>query len=262
MRFSSALEGNLEEFMKAELTAHRKGTTATMKEASEAIKQGWRAQIRRAGLSDRLANTVRSEVYPRRPSRGAAGWVFVRANKKGQPAGSAVAALTNMSQGAEIHPTGGGRYLAIPTGYNLKGGRRPKETEEGSGRLIITPAMMVKAGGTTARRKEGGTGMAGMTFMIPLGNGAKLWCIRVTTAQVKRKRSIATLAFRGDYDGGAPLLGSGRRARVEKMVKQGWLPMFVLLPKATIAKRLDFDSVVAPWETRLVEKLAQNIERA
>lgn len=261
MRFSSALEGNLEKYMAEELAAHRKGTTATMKEASEAIKQGWRAQIRRAGLSDRLANTVRSEVYPRRPSRGAAGWVFVRANKKDAPMGSAVAALTNMSQGAEIHPTGGGRYLAIPTGYNLRNGRRPKEGEAGSGRLIVTPEMMVKAGGTTGGRKEGGTGAAGMTFMIPLSNGAKLWCIRVTSAQAMVKGRVVTRAFRGDY-GNAPLLGSGRRKRVAEMVKQGWLPMFVLLPKATIAKRLDFDSVVAPWEARLVEKLAQNIERA
>lgn len=225
MRFRAALEGSLEKLMAAELTAQRRAITRAVKETSAEIKEGWRAQIRRAGLSPRLANTVRAETYPRgRQSRGAAGLVFVRAGKDGQ-IGSAVAALANLSQGAVINPGGGGRYLAIPTGYNLRQGQRQGGRQ---GRIIVTPEMMV------ADRK--------MTFTIRVA-GALLWCIRLTTAQAKgRNGRVQTRVFRGNNHD-RQLLGGGRRKRVSDMQKQGWLPMFVLVPQVRIARRLDLDSV-------------------
>jgi hypothetical protein len=243
MRFGSALEGNLEEFMGAELAAQRRAITRAVKEASEEIKTGWRAQIRRAGLSTRLANAVRAETYPRgRLSRGAAGLVFVRAGKQGQ-IGSAVAALQNLSQGAVITPGGGGRYLAIPTGYNLRQGQRQAGRQ---GRVIVTPEKML------ADKK--------MTFTIRVANGALMWCIRLTTAYAKsRNGRVQTRVFRGNNHD-RQLLGSGRRKRVAQMQKQGWLPMFLLVPKVQIARRLDLDAVTQRAFASLPAKLLQHLE--
>lgn len=249
MRFRAAIEGNLEEFMAAELTVQRRAITRTMKQASEQVKEGWRAQIRRAGLSPKLANTVRTELYPRgRQSRGAAGLVFVRAGKNGAM-GSAVAALKNLSEGALITPKGGKPYLAIPTGYNLRSGQRQAGR---TGRVIVTPEMMVRD--------------RGMTFTIPVANGAKLWCIRLTKGEYRTAQGKAkTRYFRGNFHD-SQLLGSGRRQRLESgrsrtsIAKQGWAPMFVLIPRAIIPQRLDLDGVVTRMGADLPRLLLQNLE--
>ena len=191
----------------------------------------------------RLANTVRAETYPRgRQSRGAAGLVFVRTGRDGQ-IGSAVAALQNLSQGAVIHPAGGGRYLAIPTGYNLRQGQRQAGRQ---GRIIVTPEKML------ADRK--------MTFTIKVAGGALMWCIRLTTAQSKgRNGRVQTRVFRGNNHD-QQLLGSGRRKRVAQMQQQGWLPMFLLVPQIRISRRLDLDGVADRAFASLPTRLLRHLE--
>jgi hypothetical protein len=51
--------------MSAEVLAGEKAVTAAMREAGTELKTAWRAQITGAGLGRRLANSIRSQTYPR-----------------------------------------------------------------------------------------------------------------------------------------------------------------------------------------------------
>lgn len=82
--------------------------TGAMRQAALLLKNNWRAQIAGAGLSSRLANTVRSDVYPKfEVSMGPAALVRVA---RGTPE----KVLAELESGAVIN-TARGRFLAIPT---------------------------------------------------------------------------------------------------------------------------------------------------
>jgi hypothetical protein len=53
--------------------------TAAVREAGIGLKTAWRSQITGAGLGQRLANTIRSELYPKgKPSLNTAALVWSR----------------------------------------------------------------------------------------------------------------------------------------------------------------------------------------
>src|SRR5690606_37815398 len=51
--------------MKAEIAAGERAVSAAMREAGSGLKLAWRGQITGAGLGPRLANSLRSEVFPK-----------------------------------------------------------------------------------------------------------------------------------------------------------------------------------------------------
>ncbi|MEC3862347.1 DUF6441 family protein [Mesobacterium sp. TK19101] len=51
--------------MAAEVKAGEKAVTAAMREAGTGLKTAWRGQITGAGLGRRLANSIRSQTYPK-----------------------------------------------------------------------------------------------------------------------------------------------------------------------------------------------------
>nr|WP_256427759.1 MULTISPECIES: DUF6441 family protein [unclassified Aliiroseovarius] len=51
--------------MAAEVKAGEKAVSAAMREAGTGLKTAWRGQITQAGLGRRLANSIRSQTYPR-----------------------------------------------------------------------------------------------------------------------------------------------------------------------------------------------------
>jgi len=51
--------------MAAEVKAGEKAVTAAMREAGIGLKSAWRGQITSAGLGRRLANSIRSQTYPK-----------------------------------------------------------------------------------------------------------------------------------------------------------------------------------------------------
>ena len=51
--------------MAAEVKAGEKAVTAAMREAGTGLKTAWRTQITSAGLGRRLANSIRSQTYPK-----------------------------------------------------------------------------------------------------------------------------------------------------------------------------------------------------
>jgi len=131
--------------------------------ATEAIKKGWRGQVRAAGLGAKLPNTIRSRVYPAgQPSMDAAGLVYARSRGPAKIIGSFERGVTIRSRD--------GFWLAIPTPEAGRGrfGRKftPLTWERhtglrlrfvyrpGQSSLLVTDGARVNARGQ-ARRKGG-----------------------------------------------------------------------------------------------------------
>lgn len=80
--------------------------TEAMREVTPVAKQWLREQVTAAGLGSRLANTWRSDVYPRsRRSVNPSGYIWSNAPD----------IIDSFSRGATIVPLAGRRFLAIPT---------------------------------------------------------------------------------------------------------------------------------------------------
>ncbi len=65
MRLRLNITPDLVAAMTAEITAGEKAVSAAMKEAGTDLKTAWRGQITGAGLGRRLANSIRSQTYPK-----------------------------------------------------------------------------------------------------------------------------------------------------------------------------------------------------
>ena len=105
MKLSARIDGDLRRILADELTQAEAAITDGMRDAAEGLKAELRQQVAAAGLGPRLANTWRSEVYPKgRTSLRAAGFVFSKAP-------DIVAAFED---GTVIRSTKG-FWLAIPT---------------------------------------------------------------------------------------------------------------------------------------------------
>ena len=102
--------------MAAEIAAGERAVTAAVREAASGLKLGWRGQITGAGLGARLANSIRSEVFP----------------KAGVSLNAAAVVWSKAPMIVGAHDTGplirsrNGLWLAIPTPAAEKalGGRR------------------------------------------------------------------------------------------------------------------------------------------
>ncbi len=230
MRIQIGVTAYLQGLLDSEPAAARRAVADAVREAGQAVRTEVKAHTKAAGLG-RLGNAWRAKFFRNR-GLDAASVVF--------PLGkSARAALAAYETGAIVRPRGGGRYLAIPTGFNRKGGRR-------AGPPLVTPEQMTRAG-------------RAMTFALDAGGRVKLWCIRVLRAQrrvgsARRIRDIATA-------GGFHVVGSGRVRRTKEILERGFVPLFVLVPQVTIRKRLDVRGLARRWEKRLAELVAEHWER-
>ena len=65
MKLSIDISPDLVAVMAAEVKAGEKAVSAAMREAGTGLKTAWRGQITQAGLGRRLANSIRSQTYPR-----------------------------------------------------------------------------------------------------------------------------------------------------------------------------------------------------
>lgn len=132
MRLQAAIEGDLKRFLAEEVTAAEEAVTAGVREASDGLKQELRRQIAGAGLGQRLANTWRSEVYPKGArSIRAAGLVFSKAPN-----------IVRVYEDGAVIRSRHGFFLAIPT---LAAGRF------GDGRRKMTPGLWERMHGVRLR---------------------------------------------------------------------------------------------------------------
>ena len=65
MKLDVSFSPDLVALMRAEVAACQKAVSTTMAQAGASLKLAWRGQITGAGLGARLANTIRSQTYPK-----------------------------------------------------------------------------------------------------------------------------------------------------------------------------------------------------
>ena len=65
MKLDFSFTPDLVAMMRAEVAAGKKAVSVTMAQAGTGLKSAWRAQITGAGLGLQLANTIRSQTYPK-----------------------------------------------------------------------------------------------------------------------------------------------------------------------------------------------------
>jgi len=146
MRIKLNLAPDLVAAMAAEIKAGEKAVSTAMREAGTGLKTAWRAQITGAGLGRRLANSIRSQTYP----------------KSGDSLSAAALVWSQAPVILRAHDTGplirskDGFWLAIPTaaaGKSARGGRiTPGEWERKQGlklRFIYRrqgPSLLVAEG--------------------------------------------------------------------------------------------------------------------
>jgi hypothetical protein len=134
MRLTIDIQPDLARLMAADIAAGERAVTAAMREASIGLKLGWRGQITGAGLGARLANSIRSEVFPKAGvSLNAAAVVWSKAP-----------VIIGAHDAGPLIRSKNGLWLAIPTPAAGKalGGRRitPAAWERKTGlRLRFVP---------------------------------------------------------------------------------------------------------------------------
>jgi hypothetical protein len=170
--------------MRAEVLAGEKAVTAAMRAAGNDLKSSWRAQITRARLGQRLANTIRSKTFP----------------AAGESLEAAALVWSNAPQIIGAHDTGplirskDGFWLAIPTPAAGKGSRgkalTPGEWERRRGlrlRFVYRrggPSLLVADGRLNSR----GLGVASRS---KTGRGQSTVPIFLLVPQVKLSKRLS-----------------------------------------------------------------------
>jgi hypothetical protein len=233
MRLGASVLHDLRRILAEEVAAGERAAMAAIRAETEQAKQELRQQVMAAfgGRARGLANAWRSRVFP-------------ATGRSLRPAGLAFtkvpAIIDAFDRGVTIRPRGGRKFLAIPTGFNAARGHRGR----GGRGLRVTPAQMV------ASRQA---------FLRPFKNGRGfVWCLPVRQAPAEGRRRPALIA--GGLAAVATARRKGARGWQAALLRQGFVPMFLLLPQVSLAKRLDIAAVqraalrrlpgrfVAAWE--------------
>lgn len=158
--------------MQAEIAAGERAVSAAMREAGSGLKSDWRAQITGAGLGRRLANSIRSQTFP----------------KSGNSLNAAALVWSKAPVIIGAHDTGplirskDGFWLAIPTpaaGKSTRGGRiTPGEWERRTGlrlrfiyrrrgpSLLVAEGRLNTKGRAVASRSKTGRGLTTVPIFL------------------------------------------------------------------------------------------------
>ena len=173
MKLTIDIRPDLAAMMAAEIAAGERAVTAAVREAGTGLKLAWRGQITGAGLGARLANSIRSEVFPKAgASLNAAAVVWSKAP-----------VIVGAHDAGPLIRSKNGFWLAIPTPAAGKalGGRRitPAAWERKTGlrlRFVYRrtgPSLLVATRGSTrglaASRSKTGRGQvtAPIFLLVP-----------------------------------------------------------------------------------------------
>ncbi|MBO6883449.1 MAG: hypothetical protein JJ869_07695 [Marivita sp.] len=172
MKLGLDITPHLVAVMAAEIKAGEKAVSAAMRETGTDLKSAWRGQITQAGLGRRLANSIRSQTYP----------------KAGESLKASALVWSKAPVIVGAHDTGplirskDGFWLAIPTaaaGKGLKGGRiTPGEWERRRGlrlrfvyrrrgpSLLVADGRLNSRGLGVASRSKTGRGKATVPIFL------------------------------------------------------------------------------------------------
>jgi hypothetical protein len=207
--------------------------TALVRRETRRLEKALEAQVRTAGLSEALARTWQSRVFPEKSdSINAAGLVWTKAPLP----------MRAFAEGATIVPRNG-RYLAIPTAWNRQGGRR-------GAKPVVTPQQMVAA--------------KGQAFVIrsKRRSDVRIWALRAAPGGTTRRNRFAVRV------GGIATVNTARRKVAElaqaqaDILKRGFVPMFVLVPRVVIRRRLNVQALIEATQASLRVGLAEAIAEA
>ena len=172
MKLKLDITPDLVTMMAAEIKAGEKAVSKAVNEAGTGVKSAWRAQITGAGLGQRLANTIRSEQFPKgRPSLNAAAVVWSKAP-----------VIVGAHVSGPLIRSRNGFWLAIPTpaaGKSSRGGRiTPGEWERRSGlrlrfvyrragpSLLVAEGRLNTRGRAVASRSRTGRGVTTVPIFL------------------------------------------------------------------------------------------------
>jgi hypothetical protein len=183
MKLQLDIAPDLVAIMAAEIRAGERAVSQAVSQAGTELKEGWRAQITGAGLGGRLANTIRSEPFPKgRPSLNAAVMVWSKAS-----------VIVGAHDTGPLIRSKSGFWLAIPTpaaGKSARGGRiTPGEWERRSGlrlRFVYRrsgPSLLVSEGRLNTRGRAVGSRSRS-------GRGATTVPIFLLVPQVKLRKRL------------------------------------------------------------------------
>lgn len=233
----AAVFGRLREAMQQEVREVAVGLRRAVERTGRVVQGELRAQARNAGFRDggrAIANAWRLRLYPSQTSS-------LTFRPAAQITSNAPKLAEAFDRGASITAKGG-RYLAFPTGYNLSGGRRRS--------LRVTPAQMMR--------------QRGRAFVIrsKRNPAVSLWCLRVVEARGigPRERNRVRLFFGGTVE---VLTGrrKGQLARASEVLAQGFVPMFFLIRRVSLRKRIDIAAARRLAASALAAALVTELRR-
>jgi hypothetical protein len=183
MKLGLDITPDLVALMAAEIRAGEKAVSKAVTEAGNSLKSSWRGQITGAGLGQRLANTIRSEQFPKgRPSLSAAAVVWSKAP-----------VIIGAHETGPLIRSKDGFWLAIPTpaaGKSARGGRiTPGEWERRTGvrlRFVYRrsgPSLLVAEGRLNTRGRA-------VASRSRTGRGATTVPIFLLVPQVKLRKRL------------------------------------------------------------------------
>ncbi len=172
MKLKIVFEPKIVALMQAEIAAAEKAVSAAMREAGSGLKSDWRAQITGAGLGRRLANSIRSQTFPKSSnSLNAAALVWSKAP-----------VIIGAHDSGPLIRSRDGFWLAIPTpaaGKSTKGGRiTPGEWERRTGlrlrfiyrrrgpSLLVAEGRLNTKGRAVASRSKTGRGLTTVPIFL------------------------------------------------------------------------------------------------
>lgn len=175
MKVTYEVDGSVRAIYGSSAAEGKRAIRSAMSSATTRLKQNWRNQVTGAGLGQRLANTIRSAVYPQSaPSFHPAGLVWSKATNP--------PLMDVFETGAIIHAVGG-RYLAIPLPAAGKGGVEgakitPAGWEQRTGLelrlvvrpgrnpLLVTEGRLSKPGRAVRSRSKTGRGLTTIPVFV------------------------------------------------------------------------------------------------
>ena len=172
MRLKIAFDPDIVGLTQAEIIAGEKAVSYARREAGTSLKSDWRAQITGAGLGRRLANSIRSQTFPKSSnSLNAAALVWSKAP-----------VIIGAHDTGPLIRSRNGFWLAIPTpaaGKSGKGGRiTPGEWERRTGlrlrfiyrrqgpSLLVAEGRLNTKGRAVASRSKTGRGVATVPIFL------------------------------------------------------------------------------------------------
>lgn len=185
MRLGVQISGNVGDILEAERRKGARAAKTVMGSVANEIKMAWRAQVG-AAFGTRLANTIRSQAYPRSGnSLGAAAMVWTRAPK----------ILAAFERGAVIRARNG-LFLAVPlpAAGSGPGGQRltPAEWERRRGiklRFLARPGLPPLLVAHVRLNKRG----LGVEARARYGRGRRVVPIFVLLPQVTLRKRLDLL---------------------------------------------------------------------